>query len=102
MYSPWGNKESDKTERLSLSLSPEVIGFVLVLTISPQLFSELFRIWSRRFLRPFDGCFGQLAYAFSLSKGLEISVHFDDDELWTNDSKGKAENPSVTIHVTVH
>ncbi|MXQ96701.1 hypothetical protein E5288_WYG013268 [Bos mutus] len=22
------------------------------------------------------------------SKGLEISVHFDDDELWTNDSKG--------------
>ena len=50
LYSPWGNKELDMTEQLSLS--PEVIGFVLVLTISPQLFSELFPIWSMEISSP--------------------------------------------------
>lgn len=40
---------------------------------------------------PFEGSFGPWAHAFSPGKGLGDDVHFDDDELWINDSKGKGE-----------
>ena len=48
---------------------------------------------------PFDGSFGQQAHAFSAGEGLGDDVHFDVDELWTNDSKGKGEYPSIRIDV---
>lgn len=50
-------------------------------------------------LSPFDGSFEWPAHALSPGEGLGCDVHFDDDEPWTNDSKGKGEYLSVSTDV---
>uniref|UniRef100_A0A8C3IVP9 Peptidase metallopeptidase domain-containing protein n=1 Tax=Chrysemys picta bellii TaxID=8478 RepID=A0A8C3IVP9_CHRPI len=51
---------------------------------------------------PFDGPFNQLAHAFSPRENFGGDIHFDNDETWTNDTRGAFNVFTVAAHEIGH